>query len=216
MANFTGSSAEFRRYIGPRLRNLVQTMTKKHKAAISSCEKCGEQSGLESAHVAGRDRNQIIDLIWKTLAESGSDCIDLSVFEEKFKQEHLPLHKSVLILCKRCHREYDAHQPNESEIRDRKTPSSGVDLTSSKDSETILPIGLFPGDPAIFKKALLQSKKAEILVIFSDGSIQTKLWVVSRMSKTSNVIGNLRSRPEFRSGQWQKNGIQRIEVHVDS
>lgn len=85
-----------------------------------------------------------------------------------------------------------------------------------KNPETVLPIELFPGDPDIFKNALLQSKKAEISVIFSDGSIQTKMWDASRISKTSNVIGNLRSRPEFRSGQWQNSGILRIKVRVVS
>jgi hypothetical protein len=92
--------------------------------------------------------------------------------------------------------------------------SSSSQSPSGKNPEAILPIELFPDDPAIFKQALLQAKKAEILVMFSDGSIQTKIWDASRISKTSNVIGNLRSRPEFRSGQWKNSGILRIEVHV--
>ena len=33
MPTFTGTNREFKRYIGPRLRNLVQVITKKHKAA---------------------------------------------------------------------------------------------------------------------------------------------------------------------------------------
>jgi hypothetical protein len=60
---FTGTNREFKRYIGPRLRNLVQMITKKHKATVAACEHCGVGEDLESAHIRGRDRNQIIDLL---------------------------------------------------------------------------------------------------------------------------------------------------------
>ena len=62
MASFIGTNKEFRRYMGPRLRNLVQQITKSHKAEISACEHCGTKENLESAHVHGRNRNDIIDL----------------------------------------------------------------------------------------------------------------------------------------------------------
>jgi hypothetical protein len=84
----------------------------------------------------------------------------------------------------------------------------------NKNSKDVLPIELFPSDQDAFKKAMRQSEKARISVIYSDGSIKTKTWKVSRMSETSNVIGNLRSRKAFRSGTWQNSGIVRIEVHV--
>ena len=63
MASFIGTNKELRRYIGPRLRNLVQQITKNHKADIAACEYCGNSENLESAHVRGRDRNEIIDLV---------------------------------------------------------------------------------------------------------------------------------------------------------
>ena len=40
-------------------------------------------------------------------------------------------------------------------------------------------------------------------------------WNARRMSPTSNVIGNLRSRPEFRSNAWQNNGIASVRVTID-
>ena len=42
--------------------------------------------------------------------------IDLNLFLEKFIEEHTPLEKSVIILCKSCHREYD--KTNNIEIED--------------------------------------------------------------------------------------------------
>ena len=35
------------------------------------------------------------------------------------------------------------------------------------------------------------------------------------MSSTSNVIGNLRSRPEFRAGKWQARGIASLRVTIE-
>ena len=35
------------------------------------------------------------------------------------------------------------------------------------------------------------------------------------MRSTSNVIGNLRSRPEFRSDAWQRNGIASVRVTIE-
>ena len=35
------------------------------------------------------------------------------------------------------------------------------------------------------------------------------------MKPTSNVIGNLRSRPEFRNDAWQKFGIASLRVSIE-
>jgi len=37
MGRFDGTTREFKRYIGPRLRNVVQQITRKQKAAIGAC-----------------------------------------------------------------------------------------------------------------------------------------------------------------------------------
>ena len=49
---------------------------------------------------------------------SGNDIIDidLNLFLQKFTDEHTPLDKSVIILCRSCHREYD--KTNGIEIED--------------------------------------------------------------------------------------------------
>jgi len=98
--------------------------------------------------------------------------------------------------------------------RTPRTATVGSQPPGNKNSKDVLPIELFPSDQDAFKKALRQSEKARISVIYSDGSIETKTWKVSRMSETSNVTGNLRSRKAFRSGTWQNCGIVRVEVHV--
>jgi protein-arginine kinase activator protein McsA len=150
MASFIGTNPEFKRYVGPRLRNLVQQLTRKHKAEIAVCEHCGTKANLESAHVNGRDRNQIIDLVLEAFTTNGIATIDLSVFEDKFKEEHHPLEKSILILCRECHTKYDSEivesiseLPLSTELSNHvHMPNKGVSL----------PITLDPSDPLISLK----------------------------------------------------------------
>ena len=210
MASFVGTNQEFRRYIGPRLRNLVQQITKTHKAEISACEHCSSKKNLESSHVKGRDRNGIIDLVLEEFTVNGVATVDLSVFEKKFKEEHQPLEKSILILCRDCHKKYDSKivEPNSH-------PSNSNEASNhahNTNSDGCLPITLEPSDQDIFKVELLMSKRAEIETTYFDGRVERKPWNVKKFSSTSNVFGNLRSRPEYRSGNWQSKGI--IKVHV--
>lgn len=211
MASFSGTDREFRRYIGPRLRNLVQQITKRHKATVGACEHCGAQNNLESAHVAGRDRNEIIDLLLQNCKYNGVVTVDLVQFEEKFKVEHEPIEESIVILCNRCHREYDSASANADN-----TPSSDVGARSGIQGEQDgrLPIFLEPSDPELFKDQLLTSKRAEIEITYSDGRIEPKLWKANKFSPSSSVLGNLRSRPEFRFGRWQSEGIQSVRVTI--
>lgn len=213
MASFVGTNKEFRRYIGPRLRNLVQQFTKNHKAEMSACEHCGSEENLESAHVHGRDRNEIIDLVLSESTYNGVATVDIAMFEERFKEEHHPLEKSILILCRSCHKKYDSKAPQAVSVTKESTelisqPSIVVN------NEGYLPITLEPSDPDIFKQELLLTKQAIIETSFSDGRVERKPWNASRFSVSSNVFGNLRSRPEYRSGNWQSKGIIKVHVRV--
>ena len=63
-----------------------------------------------------------------------------------------------------------------------------------------LPISLEPPRPGDFLAALLEARRAWLELSYQDGRKEVRPWDASRMSSTSNVIGNLRSRPEFRAG----------------
>ena len=91
---------------------------------------------------------------------------------------------------------------------------SGSALKTSSLPTDVLPIALFPADPATFKNDLLRSRRAKIEITYSDGSTKEKDWNADRLDTSSNVIGNLRSRPEFRNGKWQAFGIVQIVVRV--
>jgi hypothetical protein len=215
MASFVGKNKEFRRYIGPRLRNLVQQFTKSHKAKVSACEHCGSKENLESAHVHGRDRNEIIDLILKDYTNNGVATLDIEKFEDRFKDEHFPLERSILILCQPCHKNYDNSVPvnNKTDILDGQE-NLGALPSVTKSRTDYLPITLEPGDPELFKQELLITKLAEIETTYKDGRIETKNWNAANFGVSSNVFGNLRSRPEFRSGNWQDKDIVKVHVRI--
>lgn len=213
MPIFTGTSGEFKRYVGPCLRNFVQMFTKKLKATVGACEHCGSGENLESAHIQGRGRNQIIDLLLAVSSSESVFTIELKQFEKNFKFEHTPIEKAILILCRQCHKSYD-----------NPTPPSGYDLTPvahpvrarqiTEIPDDLLPITLEPSPSAEFKRHLLASRRAEITIFFNDGRVGNRTWDASNISETSNVMGNLRSRPEFRQGAWQGSGIVKVHVRI--
>lgn len=82
-------------------------------------------------------------------------------------------------------------------------------------SNGILPIELNPSTEYEFKKRLLLTKTAYITTFYKNGTSKQKVWNANRFRETSGVLGNLRSRPEFRNGEWQKLGIEKVLVSID-
>jgi hypothetical protein len=100
-------------------------------------------------------------------------------------------------------------------VREYATRASAEQSRSEIESQfKYLPIYLVPSDAVIFKQQLLQSRVAEIVTTYSDGRVETKIWRAANFSASSNVIGNLRSRPKYRAGNWQAQGIVKISVRV--
>ena len=48
-----------------------------------------------------------------------------------------------------------------------------------------------------------------------DGTSKQKIWNAYRFKESSGVLGNLKSRPQFRNGEWQKLGIEKVLVSID-
>ncbi len=193
-------------------------ITKRQRAVVGACEHCGSEEKLESAHVHGGDRIQIIDLLLGAIDKGDAVVVDLKQFEEAFKLEHEPFEKAILVLCTACHRKYDSpavrpKAPAKGETgMDREGLPSGPGLVESD----ILPITLDPIDPSVFKDQLLARKVAEITTFYKDGRTVTRSWNANRFAATSNVFGNLRARPKFRQGEWQAHGIIKVHVRVPS
>ena len=213
MAEFHGTREALKRYIGPYLRNIVQQLTKRHKTSVGACQHCGAIEALDAAHIHGRSRTEIIDLLIDTKEADGLLRVNLREFEEAFKLEHDPLEKAILVLCKNCHSKYDSNtlQSNANFTeRNRARFQKGLTTVSNK----ILPISLDPPQPDEFKARLLTRREAIIEVHYVNGDIDRRTWNARRFSESSNIFGNLRSRPEFRKGVWQEMGIVKVCARV--
>lgn len=78
-----------------------------------------------------------------------------------------------------------------------------------------LPITLDPQDSSDFLDALLRTKEAWLEVSYRDGRKKVRRWDASRMQPSSNVLGNLRSKSDFRRGTWQQKGIVSLRVSIE-
>jgi len=81
-------------------------------------------------------------------------------------------------------------------------------------SYDILPIELNPVSEIEFKKKLLSSKTAYITTFYKNGTNSQKVWNANRFNESSHLLGNIRSRQEFRNGNWQELKIERVLVSI--
>lgn len=109
------------------------------------------------------------------------------------------------------------------EIKNKNTEITQTELPKSQFKEQkiidysngILPIELNPSTESDFKRRLLMTKTAYITTFYKNGTFKQKVWNAQRFRESSGVLGNLRSRPEFRNGEWQKLGIEKVLVTID-
>lgn len=116
MATFTGTEKEFNTFVGPRMRNKVQSLTKSAKnAANNTCQLCKKKvDEIEAAHVHGRERKDIIHSILDEYRDGDLYNVDLQAFEQKFVKAHNPVEETFLFLCKDCHTAYDSQTEHTS------------------------------------------------------------------------------------------------------
>ena len=111
----------------------------------------------------------------------------------------------------------DASRPPEEPARGvLRTPAQvGGQRPIRTGQVSTLPITLEPADEGDFRDALLGTKEAWIEESYTDGRKEVRRWNASRMGPSSNVIGNLRSRKEYRQGTWQRNDIASLRVTIE-
>ncbi len=111
MPSFEGTVQEFHNYIGPRIRNVVNSLTRKPRLERNGiCEFCGKKGTLESAHVHGKGRRKIIEDVLRNYTNGKTIRIhDLNIIEQEILDAHLPLSKTFKFICKPCHTEYDSN-----------------------------------------------------------------------------------------------------------
>lgn len=83
-------------------------------------------------------------------------------------------------------------------------------------AQDVLPIKLVPPNEANFKEAVRRSGLARISISYKGGRTTTQIWKITRLTRSSSIIGNLRSRKEFRQGEWQRRGMCGVVVTAAS
>lgn len=122
-------------------------------------------------------------------------------------------YRSIVALCD-VNRQY-LHSLLPEDVDDGSgSEPEGADSSSVNGEEgDVLPIALDPPMPA-FRDALLREREARIFEMYQDGKTIELRWKAGNMSESSNVVGNLRSRPRYRRGAWKCRGIRSLTVSV--
>lgn len=139
MATFVGTESEFNRYVGPRVRNVVNAMTKAAKKEAGFCALCGRSvPELEAAHVHGRERTTIIHELLERYRAGDTYRVDLDSFERELKAAHEPIGETFLFLCPECHRAYD----RDGRARSASKPPTSKPASPSRPTDVVVPSGL--------------------------------------------------------------------------
>ena len=118
-------------------------------------------------------------------------------------------------LSHRVHALDDALDASPPPMLSRETKAPSAKQTRREGQASLLPITLDPPNSADFKVALLQTKRARIEESYNDGRKKVLPWIAQNMGPSSNVLGNLRSRPNYRQGAWQKAGLASLHASID-
>jgi hypothetical protein len=72
------------------------------------------------------------------------------------------------------------------------------------DGAEVLRFELDPSPPDAFKAKLLEKKMARMTIHYQNGHNEERIWNPPNFKESFNLLGNLRSRPGFRNGEWQR------------
>ena len=167
--------------------------------------------------VESQQRYDAIDAAWAQIVETPDDLLVDLVSRTAERISGLKPEPELIkqFLAGRAHTLTDAPEESPLLVTPQGTNAPSARRMYRKGRGAILPITLDPLNSSDFLATLLRTKEAWLEVSYSDGHKEVRRWDASFMSASSNVIGNPRSRPEFRSGAWQKNGIASLRVSIE-
>jgi hypothetical protein len=95
-------------------------------------------------------------------------------------------------------------------------PAASPHATSRPDADgaEVLRFEFDPTPPDGFKARLLETKMARITIHYQDGRTEDRIWNAEHFKESANLLGNLRSRPYFRKGEWQRRKISWVSLKI--
>lgn len=100
------------------------------------------------------------------------------------------------------------------EIKNESLVKKTLVLSDNYIINNVLPITLIPENSNEFLRDLLKTRKAIITTYYAHKEKESKIWYANQMVESSDVMRNLRSRWEFRQGNWQESRITKVEVNI--
>lgn len=140
-----------------------------------------------------------------------SDKYDVNLIESLLNEMKIELKNNNLKIDQSVQSEFSIKHAN----KQRRIISNSHSYSNVNYSNGVLPIELNPPLESDFKRRLLSTKTAYITIFYNNGISEQRIWNAHQFSETSGVFGNLRSRPEFRQGEWQKRGIKKVYVSIN-
>lgn len=123
---------EYHHFIGARIRNAIQSLTSKaRKERNGICEHCGNKGELDSAHIHGKGRRDIIENILLNYMVDDLVYGDLDEIEGRILSKHHPVESAFKFLCKPCHVAYDNGNAKCSISGKRKTRNNSSAKTNT-------------------------------------------------------------------------------------
>ncbi len=159
--------------------------------------------------IEDRDRLERID---EFLRESGywERVADLGDLQRYCEAQY----RAIDALC-RVNRKYLASLLPPVEETDEESEMDPAQAAPTQHAgENGLPIVLEPSPASAFRTALLRQRHAWIVEIYRDGRREIRRWNAARMSESSGILGNLRTRPRYRKGAWEQLGLKSLIVSI--
>ena len=159
--------------------------------------------------IEDRDRLERID---EFLHESGywERVADLGDLQRYCEAQY----RAIDALC-RVNRKYLSSLLPPVEETDDESEIDPAEAAATDDAgANALPIVLEPSPVSAFRTALLRQRHAWIVEIYRDGRREIRRWNAARMTESSGILGNLRSRPRYRKNAWEQLGLKSLSVSI--
>ena len=197
MATFEGTIQEVHDFLGPRIRNKVNNLTRNARLARQGiCEHCGERKELQSAHTRGHDRRMLIEKVLNEFKVNGKVRFDVIEAERRILEAHQPIEETFIFLCQSCHAFYDT-----SEVLEQRNPDAPLVIHQNTDLPVLQNnIGLLQGNT---ENAQMDDQQ----LIQSLNSIGKRCFVKYYESFRDPMLSNEDLVDQFMSNEdWNENG----------
>lgn len=203
-AEFVGTFGDFHFHLGPSIRNMVQSLTRRVRSGTCATPGCDFKGRLDAAHKIGRGRRVIIEEVLSRHLDPTSRLVrcKLNDVYAEIREAHRSFDEVFDFICRDCHlkqtrleREGESLAPSVG-APGQVTPETREVRTTERGTTQVggtIPIDYGGLSAAAFKSKLLATKRASVAQTFGDGRVVVKEWKADNFHPASSLSGNLRS-----------------------